>query len=83
VGHFRDKAANQSMGPEDSRFGPGERHGLVEDASGLLPGGQGGMCVNTQTDHGWQHKSGALGSLDLGPEEEEHGRPAITVIENF
>jgi hypothetical protein len=37
--------------------------------------------VNTPTNHGWQNKSGALGLLDLGPEEEEHGRSAIAVIQ--
>jgi hypothetical protein len=39
------------------------------------------MRLNAPTNHGWQNKSGALGSLDLGPEEEEHGRSAIAVIQ--
>jgi hypothetical protein len=41
------------------------------------------MRLNLPTDHGWQNKSGALGSLDLGPEEEEPERSAITIENRF
>jgi hypothetical protein len=39
--------------------------------------------VNTPTNHGCQNKWGTLGSLNLGPEKEEHGRSAITANESF
>jgi hypothetical protein len=39
------------------------------------------MRVNTPTNDGLQRKSGALGSLAVGAEEEEHGRSVITAIE--
>jgi hypothetical protein len=38
------------------------------------------MRVNAPTNQGWQNKSGALGSLGLGPEEEEHGRSATAIV---
>jgi hypothetical protein len=39
------KTAHQSRGPEDSQLGQGERHGLVEEGAGLLPGERQPACA--------------------------------------